>query len=102
ELAQLVHHKFAYLARGYLAFAQSEDLVDDPLNRRVDVLGGHRPLVECALESDANPALVEVRTRAVAFHDLRQSEFHRLVGREALLTGHAAATAANRVARVGH
>src|SRR6185436_9697330 len=93
ELPQLVHHELADLPRRDLALTERQHLLDDALDRRVDVLGRHRSLVQRALEADADLALVEVGARAVALDDLRQAELDVLVGREALLARHAASAA---------
>ena len=67
---------------------------------RVDELGGHRPLVQRALEAGAKLRLAEVGARAVALHHLRHPQLDRLVGGEALAAGGALAPAADRVARL--
>ena len=101
ELVELLHHHLADLPRRDLALAERQHLRDDALDRLVDELGRHRPLVQRALEAVAQLADVEVGARAVGLDDLRQPQLDRLVGGEALLAAGAAAAAADRVAGLG-
>src|SRR5205085_1321779 len=93
---------FADLPRWNFALAQRQHLLHDPVDRCVNVFSGHRPLVQRALEADANALDVEVGAIAVRLHDLRQAQLGGLVGREALLALRAAAAAANRIAWLGY
>src|SRR5437870_423167 len=90
ELVELLHHHLADLARGNLALAQSEHLLHDALDSLVDVLGGHRPFVQCALEAVANAGGIEIGAGSILLDDLRKTQLRRLVGGESLLAGKAA------------
>ena len=102
ELVQLLHHHLADLPRRDLALAERQHLLHDAVDRRVDVLGRHRPLVQRALEADADLRDIEVRAVAVGLDHLRQAQLDGLVGGEALLAGDAAPAPANRIAGLGH
>src|SRR6478736_93821 len=102
ELVELLHHHLADLAGRNLALAQRQHLLDDPLDRLVDVFGRHRTLVQRALEAAANAVHVEVRSRAVLLDDLRQPQLGRLVGRKALLASGTAAAPADGIAGLGN
>ena len=101
ELVQFLHHHLADLPRRDLALAERQDLLDDAVDGGVDVIGGDRPLVQCALEARADLLGVEVGTVAVGLHHLRQPQLDGLVGGEPLLAGDAAAAAADGVAGLG-
>src|SRR5581483_6272429 len=102
EVIELLHHHLADLARRNLALAQRQDLLHDPIHRRVDLLGRNGTLVQRAREAVADLGRIEIRARAIGLDDLRQAQLGILVRGEALLAVLAAAPAANAVARLGH
>src|SRR5450631_1457265 len=65
ELVELLHHHFADLPRWDLALTEAKDVLYDAFDRLIDILGGHRPLVQRTLETVANPGDVEVGSRAI-------------------------------------
>ena len=51
ELVEFLHHHFADLARGDFTLPRTEKLLHNVIHRRIDLLRGHRPLVQCAHEA---------------------------------------------------
>src|SRR3546814_5799394 len=94
--SQLGHHKFAYPARGQLAFGGHAQLVDHRAHRGLGLLFRHRALVQRAVEALAQLARVEGVAAPVGLDDRRQLEFDRLQRAEALAAGLALAPAADR------
>src|SRR5262249_26632599 len=98
---ELAHHHLADLARGNLALAEAQDLLDDAFDGLIDVFGRHRAFVQRPLEAVADARHVEICARAVLLDDLRQAQLAVLVGREALLTRRAAPRPADRISGFG-
>src|SRR5690606_4781936 len=96
ELAQFGHHELANPARGDLALGGHAQLVHDRAHRRLDLLLGHRTLLQRAVEALAQLARVEDFTPPVALHDRGQLQFDRLQGAEALAAGLAFPPATDR------
>src|SRR6185437_6418705 len=86
EVLQLAHHQLADLARRHFAFAAAAQVVDDRAHRAVHIVGGDRPLLQRALETHPELALVEHLAPLAALHHRRQLQLRCLVGIEALAT----------------
>jgi hypothetical protein len=67
----------------------------------IGLLGGHRPLLQRAIEAGVQLALVEGLASAVVLDDVWQLELGRLEGRKALAAGRTLAPPAHRGAVVG-
>src|SRR5512135_1506175 len=91
---ELAHHQFADGARLDLALAQREDARLDAVDRVVDVVRGHRPLVQRAHEAGADFFAVVGGAIAVGLDYRGHREFHPLIGGEALAAFLALAPAA--------
>src|SRR5690606_6092358 len=98
ELAHLRHHEITEPARGQFAVADHSHLMHHRAHRSLELLFGHRTLVQRALHR--LPQLVHVERLAppVALHERGQLEFRRLGRVEALAALAALAPATNRAA----
>src|SRR5690606_20979837 len=102
ELVELVHHHVADLARRHVAHAEREQSLDDALDRGVDVLGGHRALVQREPQAKHELGAAELGAPPVLLDHLRQPQLEGLVGGEALAALRAAATAPDAGALLVH
>src|SRR5688572_33379636 len=102
ELAQFGHHEFTDAARCDLALGGHAQLVDHRAHRGFDLFLGHRPLLQRAIEADAQLARVELLAAAIALDDHRQLQLDRFQGAETLAAGLAFTPPADRRAVVGY
>src|SRR5690606_33155185 len=101
ETAQLLHDQIADQPARHLALAERLQVMHDPLNRLLDVLRLHRPLLQRREHAVAELRLVERLAALVALRHLRQQELGRLERREALVAGQTLAASAHLPALAG-
>src|SRR5690606_18670661 len=101
ELAQFRDHELAHAPRRQLALGGHAQLMHHRPHRRLDLLLGHRALVQRAVHAGAQLARVEWVAPPGALDDDRQPERDRLQRAEALAAGLALATPPDRRAVVG-
>src|SRR5882762_4810456 len=87
HLLQLAHHHLADHAARHLALAESEDALLDPVDRLVDVLGRHGPLVQRTHKAGAKLLAIVGDAIAARLHHHGHRKLDALVGREALPAG---------------
>src|SRR5690348_8094056 len=98
ELVEFLHHHFADLARGDFALARTEKFLHNIINRRVDLLRGHRPLVQRSHKARQELVAAELCAVTILFYNLGQTQLHGFISGEAFVALHASAAAAYPVA----
>src|SRR6266853_2025011 len=101
HLLQLAHHHLSDHAAGYLALAQSEDALLDPVDRLVDVFRGNWSFMQRAHKAGAELLAIVGDAVAARLHHHGHRELDALVGREALPARLALAPPAHAVAVLG-
>src|SRR5258708_20524037 len=101
HLLQLAHHHLSDHAARYLALAQSEDALLDPVDRLVDVFRGNWSFMQCAHKAGAELLAIVGDAVAARLHHHGHRELDALVGREALPARLALAPPAHAVAVLG-